>query len=62
MIDDLFDNLVKEGYDFFVGVPDSALKKFQNDVINSGLPHIIATHGNRTQTYSPTTQDYGRNW
>ena len=44
MIDDLFDNLVKEGYDFFVGVPDSALKKFQNDVINSGLPHIIATH------------------
>ena len=44
MVHDLFDNLVEDGYDFFTGVPDSALKKFQDDIIKSGFPHIIATH------------------
>jgi len=44
MIDDLFNILVEKGYDFFTGVPDSALKKFQNDILNSELPHVAATH------------------
>ena len=35
---------VEEGYNFFTGVPDSALKKFQNDIIESDFPHIPATH------------------
>jgi phosphonopyruvate decarboxylase len=40
----LFDSLVREGYTFFTGVPDSALKQFQDDIINSGLRHVIATN------------------
>lgn len=44
MIDGLFKDLVAQGYDFFTGVPDSALKVFQNDIINSNFPNIIATH------------------
>ena len=44
MITTLFNKLVDKGYDFFTGVPDSALKKLQNDIIDSGLPNIIATH------------------
>ena len=43
-ISDLFNTLVNEGYDFFAGVPDSALKIFQNDIIDSKLTNIIATH------------------
>ena len=41
---DLFDKLVKEGYNFFTGVPDSALKNFQNDIVKSGVDHIPAVH------------------
>jgi phosphonopyruvate decarboxylase len=44
MIDGLFKDLIGQGYDFFTGVPDSALKVFQNDIINSNFPNIIATH------------------
>ena len=44
MIDGLFKDLTAQGYDFFTGVPDSALKVFQNDIINSNFPNIIATH------------------
>ena len=40
----LFEFLIAQGYDFFTGVPDSALKKFQNDIIKSDLPHIPAVH------------------
>jgi len=40
----LFEFLRAQGYDFFTGVPDSALKKFQNDIIKSDLPHIPAVH------------------
>ena len=40
----LFQKLQNEGYNFFTGVPDSALKDFQNDLEKSGLPNIIATH------------------
>ena len=43
-ISDLFKTLVGEGYNFFTGVPDSALKVFQNDIIDSKLTNIIATH------------------
>ena len=43
-IKDLFETLVEEGYNFFTGVPDSALKVFQNDIIDSSFPNIIATH------------------
>ena len=43
-IKDFFSTLVGEGYDFFTGVPDSALKIFQNDIIKSSFPNIIATH------------------
>jgi len=44
MIGGLFKDLAAQGYDFFTGVPDSALKVFQNDIINSNFPNIIATH------------------
>tara|TARA_Y100001938_G_scaffold143903_1_gene217508 strand:- start:1336 stop:1731 length:396 start_codon:yes stop_codon:yes gene_type:complete len=44
MVHELFEKLISEGYDFFTGVPDSALKPFQNSVIDSGLSHVIATN------------------
>ena len=44
MIDNLFQKLVSEGYNFFTGVPDSALKAFQNDIIESDFEHVIATN------------------
>ena len=44
MIDDLFNNLINQGYNFFTGVPDSALKPFQDAVINSSFSHVIATN------------------
>ena len=43
-IENLFTYLVSERFDFFTGVPDSALKIFQNDIIESSFPNIIATH------------------
>ena len=42
--DKIFDFLIAEGYNFFTGVPDSALKKFQNSIIESEYPHIIAVN------------------
>mgnify|MGYP003150114724 CR=1 FL=1 len=45
MVDGLFELLTKRfKFDFFTGVPDSALKIFQDDIIESGLPNIVATH------------------
>ena len=43
-VETIFDKLTKEGCDFFTGVPDSALKDFQDDIIKSDLPHIPAVH------------------
>ena len=33
MIDTLFNQLKNDGYNFFTGVPDSALKPFQNSIL-----------------------------
>ena len=44
MIEDLFVNLVESGYDFFTGVPDSLLKPFQNDILNSNVKHVTAAN------------------
>jgi phosphonopyruvate decarboxylase len=44
MVHELFDILSKRGYHFFTGVPDSALKPFQNDILSSGLTHIPAVN------------------
>ena len=44
MIDNLFQKLVSEGYNFFTGVPDSALKVFQDNIIESDFEHVIATN------------------
>ncbi len=44
MVHKLFDRLIDEGYNFFTGVPDSALKPFQDSVINSPFDHIMATN------------------
>ena len=40
MVHELFDTLIAKGYNFFTGVHDSALKPFQNQMLDSGLPHI----------------------
>ena len=40
----LFENIKNLGYNFFTGVPDSALKSFQNDILNSKFEHVIATN------------------
>ena len=37
MIDTLFNQLKNDGYNFFTGVPDSALKPFQNSILESKL-------------------------
>ena len=44
MVRNLFKELVGEGYNFFTGVPDSALKEFQDNIISSGSPHISAVN------------------
>ena len=44
MMDNLFKKLIDEGYNFFTGVPDSALKIFQNNILESDFEHIIATN------------------
>ena len=44
MIDTLFDQLKNDGYNFFTGVPDSALKPFQNSILESNFEHVIATN------------------
>lgn len=43
-IDNLLDDLITRGYNFFVGVPDSTLKPFINAIINIGVKHIMATN------------------
>ena len=40
----LFKDVTDMGYTFFTGVPDSALKSFQNEIIASDFKHIIAAH------------------
>ncbi len=40
----IFDDLVSDGYNFFAGVPDSALKEFQGALEESNLPNFIAAH------------------
>ena len=35
MVHKLFEKLIDEGYNFFTGVPDSGLKPFINDIIES---------------------------
>ena len=44
MIHDLFNELTKEGYNFFVGVPDSALKSFQDKIEASPFENVTATN------------------
>ena len=44
MINTLFKKLANEGYNFFTGVPDSALKPFQDSIITSDFEHVIATN------------------
>ena len=39
----IFDKIVKE-YDFFTGVPDSALKQFISKIEKSGKKHVVATN------------------
>ena len=39
-----FKSLLDEGYNFFTGVPDSGLKYFINDIIESDVKHIVATN------------------
>ena len=36
--------LLDQGYNFFTGVPDSGLKPFINEIVESGVPHIIAAN------------------
>jgi len=36
--------LLDEGYNFFTGVPDSALKPLIDEIIDSGVAHVIATN------------------
>ena len=36
--------LLDEGYNFFTGVPDSALKSFIDEIIDSGVTHVVATN------------------
>ena len=39
-----FQTLIKDGYNFFTGVPDSGLKPFINEIIESGVKHVTATN------------------
>lgn len=39
----IFDEIVEE-YDFFTGVPDSALKQFISKIEKSGKKHVVATN------------------
>jgi len=44
MAHDLYESIIKKGYNFFSGVPDSGLKQFQNQVLQSQFDNIIAAH------------------
>jgi len=41
---EVFEEVTKRGCDFFVGVPDSTLKIFQNKILNSNFTNVVATH------------------
>lgn len=43
-IDELYDYVLGLGCDFFTGVPDSLLKKFQDKILDSKYDNIIAAH------------------
>ena len=36
--------LLDDGYNFFTGVPDSGLKPFINEIVESGVKHVTATN------------------
>ena len=36
--------LLDDGYEFFTGVPDSGLKPFINEIIETGVNHVTATN------------------
>ena len=39
-----FDFVTSNGYDFFVGVPDSLLSGFLSNITSSGIPHMTAAN------------------
>ncbi len=41
---ELFEKIKSMGYTFFTGVPDSAIKEFQNSIIASEFDHVIAAN------------------
>ena len=41
---ELFEKVKSMGYTFFTGVPDSAIKEFQNSIIDSEFDHVIAAN------------------
>ena len=41
---DFHQQAINKGYNFFTGVPDSALKPFQNSILESNFEHVIATN------------------
>ena len=41
---ELFEKVKSMGYTFFTGVPDSAIKEFQNSIIASEFDHVIAAN------------------
>jgi len=44
MVHNLYEEVLKRGYNFFTGVPDSLLKDFQNKITESKYENVIATH------------------
>ena len=44
MVHNLFEKIESMGYEFFTGVPDSALKQFQDSILNSDYEHIVAAN------------------
>ena len=44
LVEDLFNILKKNKISFFTGVPDSAIKEFQNSIIASEFDHVIAAN------------------
>ena len=57
----LFNDLVEQGCDFFVGVPDSGLKEFIEDCAASDYPHVIATHESQAMGIAVGAMMMGRN-
>ena len=43
-LEDIYEDVVSKGYNFFTGVPDSLLKSFQEKVDASEYENIIAAH------------------